>query len=103
MPKIIYLIRVSLTSKGWTKAIEPIEVEEKDKVFVSHNKRISKQKMMFIDTTLLASYKIFGYFTYCEEGKQQECLTMLKKHIITKFDEVKTIVDAISKHVDSKR
>jgi hypothetical protein len=73
-----------LDAKGFGKRINEIEVTETDKSFIGDGKRISKDKLMKIDTIFVENHKSIRYYTYCRDGEQQDALNMIKKHIIDK-------------------
>lgn len=98
---ISHIFKVSgwLDTKGFDKRIHEIKVTETNKSFVSNNKRISKDKLLKIDTIFVENHKSMRYFTYCKDGDQQKALDMIKQHIIDKVKIYKSEIDAIMKFI----
>lgn len=88
-----------LDPKGFDKRIHEIEVTETDKSFVGDGKRISKDKLMKIDTIFVENHKSMRYYTYCIDGEQQKALDMIKQHIIDKVKTYKAEIDALMQFV----
>ena len=88
-----------LDPKGFDKRIHEIEVTETDKSFVGDGKRISKDKLMKIDTMFVENHKSMRYYTYCRDGEQQKALDMIKQHIIDKVKTYKAEIDALMQFV----
>ncbi len=84
-----------LDPKGFDKSIREIEVTETEKSFVGDGKRISKDKLMKIDTMFVENHKSIRYYTYCLDGEQQKALDMIKQHIIDKVKTYKLEIDAL--------
>jgi hypothetical protein len=93
----IYYIAGKLDTKGFSHRIEPIDCDETKKMYVTPTKRISKDKIMKIDTQVIESHRWQHFFTYCLEGQQQDALNMLKSHIIENITRIKSEVDALCK------
>jgi hypothetical protein len=93
----IYYVAGKLDKMGFSHRIEPIDCEETKKMYVTHSKRINKDKIMKIDTQIIESHRWQHFFTYCLEGQQQEALNMLKTHIIEKVKKIKSEVDELYK------
>jgi hypothetical protein len=93
----IYFIAGKLDKNGFSHRIEPIDCEETKKMYLTPTKRISKDKIMKIDTRLLESHTWQHFFTYCLEGQQQEALNMLKAHIIKNITRIKSEVEELCK------
>ena len=84
-----------LDKRGFDKRIHEIEVTETAKSFVGDGKRISKDKLMKIDTIFFENHNSIRYFTYCLDGKQQEALNKIKEHIILKVKSYKEEIDVL--------
>ena len=93
----IYYVVGKLDKMGFSHRIESIDCEETKKMYVTHSKRISKDKIMKIDTHMIENHRWQHFFTYCLEGQQQEALNMLKTHIIEKVKKIKSEVDELYK------
>jgi hypothetical protein len=93
----IYFIAGKLDKNGFSHRIEPIDCDETKKMYVTPTKRISKDKIMKIDTQVIENHRWQHFFTYCLEGKQQEALNMLKEHIIQNITRIKSEVDELCK------
>jgi hypothetical protein len=91
----IYLVVLKLGKNGFTNRIEPIDCVESKKTYVTYSKRISKDKIMKIDSHMLENHKWQHFFTYCLEGQQQEALDMLRSHIINNVKRIKSEVDEL--------
>ena len=91
----IYKVSGALDSKGFYHRITPITVEEKDKTYIGEGKRISKGKLMKIDTIFFENHKSIRYYTYCIGGQQQESLNLIKGHIIKKVNQYKEEIDIL--------
>lgn len=72
-----------------------MEMEETAKSFVGGGKRISKEKLMKIDTIWIENHRLIHYHTFCVEGQQQAAIDMLKAHVIAKANQYKAELDAI--------
>jgi len=83
------------TNRGWNHNIVPMTVEETNKSFVTTGYRISKDKLMKIDTDLRDNTKLVAYYTYCREGDQRNALNLIKKQIISKVKQYKDEVDIL--------
>ena len=88
-----------LDPKGFDKRIHEIKVTETDKSFVGNGKRISKDKLLKIDTMFVENHKSMRYYTYCRDGDQQKALDMIKQHIIDKVKTYKSEIDALMQFV----
>jgi len=95
----IFKVAGWLDPKGFDKRIYEIEVTETDKSFVGDGKRISKDKLMKIDTMFVENHKSMRYYTYCGDGEQQKALDMIKQHIIDKVKTYKSEIDALMQFV----
>jgi hypothetical protein len=95
----IFKVAGWLDQKGFDKRIHEIEVTETDKSFVGDGKRISKAKLMNIDTMFVENHKSMRYYTYCRYGEQQKALDMIKEHIIDKVKTYKSEIDALMQFV----
>lgn len=91
----IYKVAGWLDFKGFDKRIFEIECKETDKSFVADGKRISKDKLLKIDTMFFENHKSIRYFTYCRDGEQQKALDMIKAHIVDKIKTYKSEVDSL--------
>ncbi len=95
----IYKVSGILDKRGFDKRIDKIEVVETSKSFVGEGKRISKDKLMKIDSVIFDNHRVLRYFTYCEDGKQQEALYLLKAHIIAKVKQYKSEIDLLHAYI----
>lgn len=84
-----------LDKNGFGKRIQEIEVTETAKSFVADGKRISKDKIMKIDSIFLDNHNYIRYYTYCFDGQQQEALDKLKEHITSKVMKYKEEIDVL--------
>ena len=91
----IFKVGVWLDPKGFNKRINEIEVNETDKYFVGDGKRISKYKLMKIDTVFFENHNSIRYFAYCLDGQQQEALKKIKEHIVLKVKLYKEEIDVL--------
>lgn len=91
----IFKVAGWLDFKGFDKRIFEIKAKETDNSFVADGKRISKNKLMKIDTISVENHKSMRYFTYCREGEQQKALDLIKAHIVDKIKTYKSEVDAL--------
>lgn len=95
----IYLIAVSLTQTGWNFKQNEIEVNETPLCYVAKGKRINKLSLEKIDTMLLPSHKIFNYFSYCLEGRQDHIQNLMTDGIKSLVKKVKEELDCILKYI----
>ncbi len=91
----IFKVAGWLDFKGFDKRIFEIESKETDTSFVADGKRISKDKLMKVDTIFVENHKSMRYFTYCRDGEQQKALDLIKAHIVEKIKTYKSEVDAL--------
>lgn len=91
----IFKVAGWLDLKGFDKRIFEIEAKETDKSFVADGERISKDKLLKIDTIFVENHKSMRYYTYCRDGEQQKALDMIKQHIIDKVKTYKSEIDAL--------
>jgi hypothetical protein len=91
----IFKVAGWLDFKGFDKRIFEIEAKETEKSFVADGKRISKEKLMKVDTIFVENHKSMRYFTYCMDGEQQKALDLIKAHIVEKIKTYKSEVDAL--------
>src|SRR5690242_15871168 len=101
MEKTIKIFKVAgwLDKKGFGKVIHEIDVVEKTNSFVSSGSRISKDKIMSIQTNFHEHHNCIRYFTYCKDGQQQDALDLLKKYIIKKVERYKSEIDELVKFI----
>lgn len=90
----IYLVTMRLDKNGFSHQIHSIDCTETTKMYVTHSKRIAKEKVMKIDSHIIPNHRCQHFFTFCLEGQQQEALDMLRLHII---DEIKTVKSEVDK------
>lgn len=95
----LYKVKGGITEGGFYKLIDSMEVEQTGKSYVGEGKRISKDKIMKIDTIWREHHNSIQYHTYCLEGQQQEALNMLKAHIIAKVKKYKAEIDNLYKYL----
>lgn len=91
----IYKVAGWLDFKGFDKRIFEIESKETNKSFFADGKRISKDKLLKIDTMFVENHKSMRYFTYCRDGDQQKALDMIKAHIVDKIKTYKSEIDSL--------
>jgi hypothetical protein len=91
----IFKVAGFLDKRGFDKRIHEIEVTETAKSFIGDGKRISKDKLMKIDTVFFENHNSIRYFTYCLDGQQQEALNKIKNHIISKVKLYKEEIDVL--------
>jgi len=95
----IFKILGWLDSKGFGYNIIKIEAKESDKSFIKNGKRISKDKLLKIDTIYNENHKTIRYITYCRDGEQQKALDIIKAHIIKKVKQYKSEIDELYQFV----
>jgi hypothetical protein len=95
----IFKVSGFLDKRGFNYRVQEIEVTESAKSFVGEGKRISKDKIMKIDTIFFENHKSMRYFTYCLDGEQQKSLDMIKQHIIEKLKTYKSEIDALMEFI----
>jgi hypothetical protein len=91
----IFKVTGFLDKRGFDKRIHEIEVTETAKSFVGDGKRISKDKLMKIDTIFFENHNSIRYFTYCLDGQQQLALNKIKEHIKSKVRIYKEEIDVL--------
>lgn len=90
---ILYKISSGLDYRGFREKIYPIKCKETDKSFISDGLRVSKDKLMKIDTIFVENHKFISYHTYCLEGDKERAAEMLRAHVIEKIKAYKSEVD----------
>lgn len=95
----IFKVSGWLDPRGFDKRIYEIKVKETEKSFISDEKRISKDKLMKVDTIFIETHKSIRYFTYCKDGEQQNALDLIKQHIINKVKIYKAEIDILMQYV----
>jgi len=60
------------------------EFSEREKSYVRPTQRISKDKLMKIDTIWLENSEVVRYHTYCLPEQKEAAIEMLRRHIIAK-------------------
>lgn len=91
----ILKINLRLKEDGFTKNIKEFDIKETEKSFICDGQRISKNKILKIDTMYVENHKWLNYHTYCLEGDQEKAFDMLKKHIIDKVKTYKSEIDVL--------
>lgn len=82
----IYLVRVFLNGNGWKTVTRAFTVEEKPNSYTNSKHRISKDKIMTIQESIIRNDNgRFSFETYCLEGNQYNAENMLKDHIKPMF------------------
>ena len=95
----IYKITGWLDLRGYAERIREIEVTETDKSFLGDGSRISKDKLLTINTIYHENHASMRYYTYCRDGDQQKSLEMIKQHIVGKITTYKSEIDALMESV----
>ena len=92
----LYRVSTSLwvRSKDFTSNTNEIEVKD-GKTYSGDGHRISKDKIMRIDTNHYENSGSIHYFTWCFEEQLEEARLMLKNHIIKKVKQYKEDIDAL--------
>ncbi len=98
---VIHIFKVVgwLTIKGFDKRIHELEVIETAQSFIAEHRRISKNKLLAINTVLMENHKNLRYHTYCMECDQQKALDLIKQHIIDKVLTYKSEIDSLVKYL----
>ena len=92
---LILKIGVSLTSNGLKQTVREMNVKETDKSFVGDGQRISKDKLMKIDTIFIENHRMINYFTYCMVEDKDKAIEMLRAHVKQKVMTYKSEIDAL--------
>lgn len=92
---LILKIGVSLTSNGLKQTVRELNVKETDKSFVGDGSRISKDKIMKIDTIFVENHRMINYYTYCMPEDKDKAIEMLKSHVKSKVMTYKSEIDAL--------
>jgi hypothetical protein len=91
---ILYKISVRTDDKkGLSFKLIELEVKETEKSYVGDGFRISKDKIMVIDTIYYETSEIISYHTYCLVDQRVEALDMLKTHVVNKVISYKLKID----------
>lgn len=100
---ILHKVSAVLNTSGYKTKIRDFEVKATTKSYVCdiENLRISKDKIMLIDTIMIENHRCINYFIYCLENQTDEALNMLKKHITEKANIYKSEIDLIYQHINS--
>lgn len=98
----IFKVGCLLDSRGFDERIKEIEATETSKSFLADGKRISKDKLLKIDTVFVENHQSIRYFTYCRNGEQQMALDMIKQHIIDKVKTYKSEIDVLMQYLGDK-
>lgn len=85
-----------LDSRGFDKRIHRMGAKETEKSFIADGKRISKDKLMKVDTVFVENHTSMRYFTYCREEQIQDALNLIKAHIIEKVKTYKKEIDVLA-------
>lgn len=96
----IFKVTCSLDSRGFYGHVNDIEVEEKKSSFVGEGYRISKDKIMKIDTIFFENSACVRYHTYCHDGDVQKSIDMLKQHIKSKVEKYSKDINILLEHVN---
>jgi len=88
-----------IDQRGLGKRVREIEVTETDKSFTAKGIRISKDKLLKIDSKFVETHRSIRYFTYCRDGEQQMALNMIKQHIVDKVKMYKSEIDILSSYI----
>jgi len=94
-------INISLVPDGFYSNIYKIEVKETEKSYVFLGNRISKDKIMKIDTDTVENHKVIMYHTYCFDHQKDEAINMLVTHCKTKIISYKNSIDEKIAHIDN--
>lgn len=94
----IFKISAWIDEGGFAKSIYELSLyRETNKAFVCEGSRISKSKLMKIDTMYRENHKSIRYYTYCKDGDQQKALDLIKSHIMEKIKTYKSEIDILFK------
>ena len=85
----IFRVSISLDFFGWSEKVSSQNIEKETKnSYLLYKERISKDKIMRLDTMFYESHKHFRYFTYCLEPDIDLAKQLLKNIIIEKIEKV---------------
>lgn len=92
-------IGMSLDTTGFKTTKKEIEVKEGQKSFVADGIRVSKEKILKIDTIFIETSAVIKYHIFCFESDEAIAVTMLRNHILAKTKAYKEQIDLIYKYV----
>ena len=85
----IFKVSVGVDSSGWGQNVSELVVEKETKnSYLLYKERISKEKIMKIDTIFMDDHKYYRYFTYCLEPDVELAKQLLKEKIIEKIEKI---------------
>jgi len=102
MTNKIYSIRISVDKTDSRCNLVELNVTEKDKIYVTeNNNRISKDKLMKIDTMFYENADSIRYTVYCLENDIELAKSMLLNHIQAKLETYKQSLDSTIANFES--
>ncbi len=99
--KILY-IGMSLSKDGYHLTIREFLARETKGSYVFDKSRVSKDKIMRIDTKLLTMHNFQAFYTYCLPEQERDAVNMLRNHLIENIEKIKLEVDAVYSVKDNK-
>ena len=96
METLIYKVSCWVDFNGKGFHITENKAKETKKCYSWTGYRISKDKLMQIDTAFIEYHNSVKYYTYCLAGDQQKALDKLKSHIIAKIKRYKKDIEIFS-------
>ena len=96
METSVYKVNVWVDFNGKGFRVSENKAKETGKCYSWTGHRVSKDKLMQIETMFYENHDSIRYYTYCLEGDQQKALDMLKTHVCAKVNKYKEEIEILA-------